>query len=36
MQFEYTYMFVAGLLILVGAFYVSPYELSVNEDDDEE
>lgn len=36
MNFEYTYLVVAGLLLLVGMFYVSPYELKVNEDDDDE
>lgn len=37
MQFEYiSYMVVAGLLVMVGAFYLSPYELSVNEDEDDE
>ena len=36
-MFEYTsYMVVVGLLILVGVFYLSPYELKVNEDDDDE
>ena len=36
MQFEYTYMVVIGLLVLVGVFYLSPYELTVNEDESEE
>jgi hypothetical protein len=36
MHFEYAYMVVAGLLLLVGAFYLSPYELKVNEDEDDE
>ena len=36
MNFEYTYLVVAGLLLLVGMFYVSPYELKVNEEDDNE
>jgi hypothetical protein len=36
MNFEYTYLVVVGLLLLVGMFYVSPYELKVNEDDEEE
>jgi hypothetical protein len=35
-HFEYAYMIIVGLLLLVGAFYVSPYELKVNEDDDDE
>jgi hypothetical protein len=35
-HFEYAYMVVVGLLLLVGAFYLSPYELKVNEDDDDE
>jgi hypothetical protein len=29
-------MVVAGLLFLVGIFYLSPYELKVNDDDEEE
>ncbi len=36
MHFEFTYMVVVGLLFLVGAFYLSPFELKVNDDDDEE
>jgi len=38
MQFEfaYTYMVVCGLLFLVGIFYLSPYELKVNDDEDDE
>jgi hypothetical protein len=36
MNFEYAYMIVVGLLLLVAMFYVSPYELRVNEDDDDE
>jgi len=37
MQLEYTsYMVVIGLLVLVGVFYLSPYELRVNEDEDDE
>lgn len=37
MQFEYTsYMVVIGLLLMVGVFYLSPYELKVNEDEDDE
>ncbi|MDB4925764.1 MAG: hypothetical protein JWR23_1820 [Mucilaginibacter sp.] len=36
MQFEYAYVFVVGLLLLVGVFYLSPYELTVNKDDDDE
>jgi hypothetical protein len=36
MQFEYPYMVIVGLLLLVGVFYLSPYELKVNEDDDDE
>jgi hypothetical protein len=35
MHFEYTYMVVVGLLCMVGIFYLSPYELKVNEDDDD-
>ena len=36
MNFEYPYLIVVGLLLLVAMFYVSPYELRVNEDDDDE
>ncbi|PJJ83963.1 hypothetical protein CLV57_0961 [Mucilaginibacter auburnensis] len=37
MPFEYTsYLVVVALLVLVGVFYLSPYELKVNEDEDDE
>lgn len=39
MHFELAYlgyMVVVGLLMLVGAFYLSPFELKVNDDDEEE
>ncbi|MDB5115231.1 MAG: hypothetical protein JWQ79_723 [Mucilaginibacter sp.] len=36
MHFEYAYMVVIGLLLLVGVFYLSPYELTVNKDEDDE
>jgi hypothetical protein len=36
MNIEFPYLIIAFLLLLLGAFYLSPYELSVNEDDDEE
>ncbi len=37
MQFEYTsYLIVVALLVMVGVFYLSPYELKVNEDEDDE
>ena len=36
MHFEFAYLFVVGLLVLLGAFYISPYELKVNEDEDDE
>jgi hypothetical protein len=36
MHFEYAYIVVVGLFLLVGVFYVSPYELKVNEDEDDE
>jgi len=36
MNIEFTYLIVTGLLLLVAAFYFSPYELSVNEDDEDE
>ena len=35
-EIEYAYLVVVGLLLLVGMFYVSPYELKVNEDDEDE
>jgi hypothetical protein len=35
-EFAYTSMVVFGLLVLVGIFYLSPYELKVNDDDDDE
>jgi len=35
-EIEYAYLIVIGLLLLVGVFYVSPYELRVNEDDEED
>jgi hypothetical protein len=36
MNFEFAYLAVIGLLLLLGIFYVSPYELKVNEDEDDE
>jgi hypothetical protein len=36
MNFEIAYLVVAALLALTGLFYISPYELSVNEDEDYE
>jgi hypothetical protein len=36
MNFEFAYLVVVGLLLLVGVFYLSPYELNVNDDDDDE
>lgn len=36
MNFEYAYLVVGGLLILLAMFYASPYELRVNEDDDDD
>ena len=36
MNFEYSYLVVIALLLLVGVFYISPYELNVNEDEDDE
>ena len=35
-HFQYAYLVVVALLLLVGAFYISPYELKVNEDEDDE
>lgn len=36
MQFEYAYMVIVILLLLVVAFYLSPYELTVNEEESED
>ena len=36
MHFEFAYLVVVGLLFLVGVFYLSPFELKVNDDDDDE
>ena len=36
MNFELAYLVVVGLLLLLGVFYISPYELKVKEDDDDE
>ena len=36
MNFEYSYLVVIVLLSLLCIFYISPYELSVNEEDDNE
>jgi hypothetical protein len=36
MHFEYAYLVVIGLLFLVGVFYISPFELKVNEEDEDE
>jgi len=36
MHLEFAYLVVAGLLFMVAIFYVSPFELKVNEDDEEE
>ncbi len=36
MHFEYAYMVVILLLIMVGVFYISPYELTVDEEESEE
>ena len=36
MHFEVAYMIVVGLLLIVGVFYLSPFELKVNDDDEEE
>jgi hypothetical protein len=36
MQFEYAYMVVIILLLLVGVFYLSPYELTVNEEESDD
>jgi len=36
MNIEFPYLIVTGLLFLLAAFYLSPYELSVKEDEEEE
>jgi hypothetical protein len=36
MDFQYSYMVVIGLLFLLGIYYLSPYELTVNEEEDNE
>jgi len=36
MQFEYAYMVIVMLLAMVGVFYLSPYELTVNEEESED
>lgn len=36
MNFEFGYLVVVGLLLLLGMFYISPYELKVDEDEDDE
>lgn len=36
MHFEYAYMVVVLLLLLVGVFYLSPYELTVNEEESDD
>lgn len=36
MQFEYAYVVVVMLLVMVGVFYFSPYELTVNEEESED
>jgi hypothetical protein len=36
MKFEFAYVIVTGLLIMIGWFYVSPFELNVDEDEDDE
>jgi len=35
-HFEYSYLVVMVLLALVGIYYLSPYELTVNEEEDNE
>ena len=36
MNLEYSYLVVFGLLILLGVYYFSPYELKVNEEEGDE
>lgn len=36
MNFEYSYMVVIVLLALLAVYYISPFELSVNEEEDNE
>ena len=36
MHFEFAYLIVTGLLLMVGVFYISPFDLKVNDDDEED
>jgi hypothetical protein len=36
MGFENAYFVVIGLMLFLAIFYLSPYEMSVDEDEDEE
>ena len=36
MSLEYYYLVVIALLVLLGIYYISPYELKVNEEEDNE
>jgi hypothetical protein len=36
MNFEYSYLVVVALLIMLGVYNFSPYELKVNEEEDNE
>lgn len=36
MNVDFTYLIVSGLLLLVAIFYLSPYELSVREEEEED
>jgi hypothetical protein len=36
MSFEYSYLVVIILLALLAVYYISPYELKVNEEEDNE
>ncbi|WP_461450760.1 hypothetical protein [Mucilaginibacter sp.] len=35
MDFEYSYMLVVVMLVVIAVFYFSPYELRVSEEDNE-
>ena len=36
MHFEFAYLIVTGLFLMVGVFYISPFDLKVNDDDEED
>ncbi len=36
MHFEFAYLVIIGLLVLLGGYYLSPFELKVNDEDDDD